>query len=151
MQQISVPGFEGRDVSVELGSGFGKPRLFVDGAPAQAGPKKGQFALRCNDGTTVEALFKGGFPDPVPSLEVGGHRVRLAPPLSPFQWFWAGFPIVLTLLGGAIGGGLGFAALAINAQLMRSSLPPALRYAASAGVTAVAFALWLGVVKLIRG
>lgn len=151
MQTVSVPGFEGREVSVEIGSAFGKPKLFVDGLPAPPGDKKGHYALRRADGQIVPASFKGGFPDPIPMLEVGGHKIRLAEPLSTPQWIWAGFPLILILLGGAIGGLLGGLATVLNVQVMRSSWPVAARWAACAGLTFVAFALWLVVGTALQG
>ena len=147
---VSVPGFEGRRIEIQPGGAWGSSKLFVDGLPAPPGPKKGKFALRRNDGAEIVAFFKGGFPDPAPVLVVGEHTIRTADPLSTGQWIWAGFPLVLMILGGAIGGLLGGVATTVNVQLLRSGRKGVVPYVLSGLVSLAAIFGWLLVVSLIR-
>jgi hypothetical protein len=165
MQGVSIPGFEGREIAVELAFGWGRPRLFmdgrlvssgvgVDGLPAPTGDDPNRFSLRRNDGTVVTAWFKGGFPDPVPTLVIltpgaGERNIQLAPPLSTAQWVCAGFPLLL-LLGGLVGAVFGAIATLLNVSLMRSGLPAAARFGACAGVSLLAFVLSLAVAVLLH-
>lgn len=130
-------------------NGFNASRLFVNGQPARPGPKRGQYLLRRSDGTDIIAYFKGGFPDPVPVLMVDNQPFRLAEPLLWYQWAWAGLPLILLFLGGAIGGGLGAGAMMLNAQILRSNRSVLLKYALSGAVSLVAFGVWFVIVSLI--
>ena len=150
MQTIAIPGFEGQQIAVEMGKGFGKPQLFVNGQPAPLAPQKGRFLLRQNDGTEVLAHFKSGFPDPAPVLVAGTQTIKLAEPLAWYQWLWGAWPIVLLLLGGAIGGLLGGGAAAINAQIFRSNRSTFTKYALTAVISVIAFTTWLFVASLAQ-
>ncbi len=150
MQTIAVAGVENHQIAVEMGKGFGKSQLFVDGQPAPPAPKKGQYLLRREDGSEVVAFFKSGFPDPAPVLVVGTQTIKLAEPLKWYQWAWAAWPIILILLGGAICGLLGGGAAAINAQIFRSDKSALTKYALTAVISIVAFVAWLFVASLAQ-
>ena len=118
-------------------------KILLDGGSPPAGPKRGQYLLRRNDGLEVTAYFKGGFPDPTPILVVDNQSYRLAPALAWYEWAWAGLPLLLMLVGGAIGGAVGAMALTANIQIFRAPLPPALRYLFTGMLSVIAFFLWL--------
>ena len=150
IQNVHVPGFEGRQIAVQPAGMFSSSRLFLDGQPAPAGPKRGHYSLRRNDGREVPAHFKSGFPDPAPVLVVDGQPIRLAEPLAWYEWVWAGFPLLLILVGGAIGGGLGALAMTSNVHIFRSGLHAVVKYALSALVSLACIAVWLAIVLSIR-
>lgn len=70
----------------------------------------------------------------------------VAEPLPPFQWIWAGLPLILILLGGMVGGGVGAAAIFVNAQIFRCSKNTGAKYLLSALISFVAFCIVLGVI-----
>jgi hypothetical protein len=142
MQELQIPGFEGQKISVQVANGFGTSKLFVDGQPAPPAEKRGHFLLRHDNGAEVTAHFKGGFPDPVPVLMVGDQAIRLAEPLTWYQWIWTGFPLVLVVLGGLIGGLLGGVATVINVQIFRSSCHEVIKYLLSAVVSVTAICIF---------
>ena len=146
---VYIPGFEGRQVWVQTAGAFSGSKLFVDGRPADPGPKRGQYLLHRNDGWQVTAFFKGGFPDPIPTLVVNGQTIRLAPPLAWYEWIWIGIPLLLIVLGGSIGGALGGAATALNAHLFRGQTNPAAKYFLSGLVSAACLVIWLVIVGAI--
>ena len=150
LQNVDVPGFEGRQVAVQPAGMFSSSKLFLDGQPAPAGRQRGQYLLRRNDGRDVVASFKGGFPDPTPVLVVDGQTLRLAEPLAWYEWVWAGFPLLLILVGGAIGGGLGAGAMTLNAHIFRSGLNGIVKYALSALVSLACITVWLLIALSIR-
>ena len=53
------------------------------------------------------------------------------------------WPLILVVLGGAIGGGLGGLAWGINVKIYKSRLPRAAKIASNLGVGAAAICLWL--------
>jgi len=62
-----------------------------------------------------------------------------------------GWPLALVFVGGAIGGGLGGGAYAINLALHKSKLPAPLKVIGNVAVGTVAVLLWLFAVAWIRG
>ncbi len=166
---VALPGFEGRPVLVQSSPWSGKVQLFADGVevmpttqtgttyapistpgPAAKG-QRNEFLLRQNDGSEVLVRVKPGFPDPAPVLELNGQTIRTARALSPFEWIWAAFPLVLIILGGAIGGAMGAGAAVVNINLIRDESKGPLRYVMCAVVTTFTIFLWAIVVALLRG
>ena len=45
-----------------------------------------------------------------------------------YHYIWIGWPLIMVALGGAIGGGLGGAAAAINYKVFQKTQNPVLRY-----------------------
>jgi hypothetical protein len=150
MKTINIPGFEDQKISVQLAGTVGAAKLFINDQPAPSASKKGQYLLRRNDGTEVTAYFKGGFPNPIPVLMVDGQVIHIAKPLPWYQWVWICFPLVLVVLGGAIGGALGCLATAINMQIFQSQQNNVLKYVLSALVSMMAFVVFLVVAILLR-
>jgi len=146
---VNVQGIAGR-IEVDAPGVFSGSKLFVDGHPAPRGPKRGQYLLLGLDGLQQVAYFKGGFPDPMPILVVGQQRIRLAEPLTWYEWIWAGIPLILILVGGAIGGGLGALAMTLNTQVFRMKAPVPARYLISAVITVSAILIWLSIAAALQ-
>jgi len=125
---IQAEGFEGRQVIFESSGWFAGPRLLIDGQPASKGPKRGQFLLRRNDGVDVIAQLRGAFVDPIPQVIIDGRPIKIAEALPWYVWAWSGLPLVLLFMGGALGGGLGAAAMAINGRVFRADMHTALKF-----------------------
>jgi hypothetical protein len=140
---LTLPEF-GDQVLVVTDAGlFSAPRLLVNGQPATPGAKRGEFHVTRPDGTTATVTLRSGFPDPAPVLQVDGRRIPLVEPLSPLQWFFAGLPLALLLVGGALGGALGAVGFTVNARAMRSDWPPPLRYLFVGGVSVATTLVYL--------
>ena len=150
VKSIEIPGYEGQQIAVEIPRGFGTAKLLINGQLAPAGAKKGQYLIHRNDGVQETAFFKGGFPDPIPTLMVGPQAVKLAPPIPTVQWIWAGVPLVL-MGGGLFGGLLGMVATITNANIMRSDQIPVIKYILCAVVTSVAFAMFAFLAVMMYG
>ncbi|HVM13554.1 MAG TPA: hypothetical protein VM287_04400 [Egibacteraceae bacterium] len=117
---VNTAGLEGRQVMLEPRP-MRRPVLWMDGQPAEPGAKRGEYLLRTNDARTVTAVVRPrllGF-DPVPDMEVDGERVELAERLPARTLVWAGLPLGLVFLGGALGGLTGGLATTWNVKLLR--------------------------------
>ena len=134
---VHAEGFEGRQLIVESSGFFSGPRLMLDGQPASKGPKRGQLLLRRNDGVDVIAQLRGVFVDPIPQVTVDGKTIKIAEPLPWYIWLWSGLPIVLLFIGGALGGGLGAAAMMINGRVFRTDMHGALKFALTGAISLV--------------
>jgi hypothetical protein len=152
---VHAEGFEGRQLIVESSGFFSGPRLMLDGQPASKGPKRGQLLLRRNDGVDVIAQLRGVFVDPIPQVTVDGKTIKIAEPLPWYIWLWSGLPIVLLFIGGALGGGLGAAAMMINGRVFRTDMHGGLKFALTGAIslvtTLVFFALGILLNQAFRG
>lgn len=147
---IKLEGFEGQRLELQPAGVFAGPKLLVNGHPAAQGPKRGQMALRRNDGREVVAAWKPQFLGlDVPQLVVDGRSVRVVEPLPWYVWLWSALPILLVFLGGALGALAGFIGFAINTKLFRSSWPVAAKFGLTAVVSLVTVVIYFGVATLI--
>jgi hypothetical protein len=73
-----------------------------------------------------------------------------APPekrkLSTLEYIVAGVPMALMAVGGALGGGIGAGAFALNVSIFRRDMPPARRYLLSVLVTIGAGLAYVGTI-----
>jgi len=139
---IDTRGFENRNFFLRPGSFFKGARLWIDGQEVPKGPKRGYYLLRRNDGQESLARFRG-FLDPIPAIEIDGEVIRVVGPLKWYQWVWGAWPVILLFMGGALGGLLGGAAVAVNAHLFRAEMHPALKYFLTAAVSMAAVVLFI--------
>jgi len=128
----NIPELPGRRIEVELPGVFSSATVLVDGQPATKALKRGQFFVRATDGRESLLALKTSFLDPVPQVLWAGRTIQLVEPLAWYQWLWTGIPLVLALLGGAIGGALGGVAMVFNIRILRSDRSGVLRYALTA-------------------
>jgi len=129
---VNIPELPGRRIEVEHPGVFSSATVLVDGQPATKALKRGQFFVRATDGRESLLALKTSFLDPVPQVLWAGRTIQLVEPLAWYQWLWTGIPLVLALLGGAIGGALGGVAMVFNIRILRSDRSGVLRYALTA-------------------
>ncbi len=149
---ITLEGFEGQTIEVQPAGTFSGYKLLVNGQPAPNGPQRGQMLLRRNDGTQVIAAWKVhllGFD--VPQLVVDGKPIALEKPLKPHEWVWAGWPVLLLFVGGALGAIAGAIAFSVNIKIFHSSLGRVEKYLLTAAISAVAVMAYLVVAALLAG
>ena len=147
---LNLHGFEGHKIEVRSPGFFSGYKLFVDGEVAPKGPKRGQMAIRRNDGTEVLAVWKPKVLGlDVPQLQVESETVNLVQPLQWYEWLWGGLPILLLFVGGAIGGLLGGLAFSLNAKVFRTDNNLFLKFLFSAAISMLAVLSWLFIGFLI--
>jgi hypothetical protein len=139
---ISLPGFEGQNLTVKP-AGFWRAQLLQNGLPLKR--QKGHFSVQNNAGETVPIRFKTEFLDPIPKVIIGDDVIHLVPSLRWYEYLWAGFPILLLFIGGAVGGLLGAAAAYTNAKIFRTQRSAPAKYALTGLVSIGAAIAWLAV------
>ncbi len=133
-----IEGLEGQNIEVNV-SFWAAPKLLVNGEPAPKGTKRGEIVLQRNDGKQVTATWKPQFLGlDVPQLVVDGKVITLVEPLRWYQWIWGGWPVMLLLIGGALGAIAGIIAAAINAKVFRTELSDVLKYVVTGVVSVLA-------------
>ena len=147
---LKLDGFEGQTLEVQPPGVLSGPKLLVNGQPAPAGPKRGQMALRRNDGREVLVRWRPQILGmDVPQLYVDGYVVNVVPPLPMYVWLWSALPVLLVLIGGALGAVAGFIAFAINTRIFRTSLPGLGKYSLSLLVSLLSVVVYLAVATLL--
>lgn len=136
---LEVPGFEGQ--RLEIDAGAFKKTLLLNGVKAPSAGI-GKYRLTRNDGREVTTKWTSSF-DPAPSIVIDGQTIRTAAPLKWHEMVLVGSPLLLVFIGGALGGLLGGVGASLNAKLIRSSQPAAVRYIASIAIAGVATILYL--------
>jgi hypothetical protein len=145
---LTITGFEGQDIVVVPASLWQGPQLLVQGQPARKGTKRGTLVLRRNDGREVEATWKATFLGlDVPALLVDGKPVPLVEPLPWYQIAWCAIPILLLLVGGALGAMIGMVTTAINLKIVRANSSPFYQWALTLVATIGAYLVFM----IVRG
>ena len=76
-------------------------------------------------------------PQPRPKLPISAH-------------FMCGWPLLLVFIGGAIGGGLGGAAYAVNIGIYKANLPAPVKVVLNLLVGFAAVGIWFGIAVAIH-
>ncbi len=148
---LFVAGFENHDLDVQP-SGFVRgPRLLLNGNPAPRGNRRYQYVLTQPGGSKTVVQLKPSMLDPVPKVFVDGEQIEVVEPLSVFQLIWSGLPLVMLLIGGAIGGLIGGGAYWTNVLVFRSEMSTAERYILTALISGIAVVFFLIVSAFLPG
>lgn len=135
-KQIELAGFEGQNIEIKPAGFFSGAKVLVNGETAPKGPKRGQMALRKNDGTEVIAHWQPtmlGFD--MPKLVVDGEVIEIAKPIKWYEMVWSALPILLVFMGGLFGVLVGFIGFTINAKVFRSELNTLVKFLLTAGIS----------------
>jgi hypothetical protein len=137
-------GLHGRDVVVEGSSGR-RVRLLVDGTEMPR-DRFGRYELTDDAGTVriVETSFD--VRNFAYVLQVGDERVLAAPPLARGSWLLLGPVLVLSLVGGALGAGIGLTAVWQASRQLRRG---ARGWPAAGGIVLLAVLAYLGSLALL--
>ncbi len=142
--RIEAPELAGH--LVELRHSVFSEKIFLDGQPVAR--ESGVYRIMTASGT-VSLILKQRFPDPIPNVEVNGRLVVLTPTLPLYVWLWAGLPMILIFVGGAIGGACGGFATIINARLFRSGRSGVVKVFLSGLCSLAAFVAYLVIASLL--
>jgi hypothetical protein len=125
---INIAGFENKRTELEVSGLFGKTRILVNGVPAEKGIKRDEYILYSADGTRTSIKLQGVFFDIIPRIIINGETFEILSPLRWYQYGFAGLSLILMIIGGGIGGILGMIGFITNIRILRSSIPPPMRY-----------------------
>lgn len=139
---IPAPEFEGRGLAVIYTGWQGEPCLVIDGQPAPAGPKRGQFLLANKDGQ--EKLARVYFQNfgVTPIVVIDNKRYRIPSPVEWYGWLWSALPFFLIIIGGPLGALAAAIAFVISIQLFRSEMPLVRKFIFSFGISITALVVF---------
>lgn len=124
---IKIPGFGKQRIELEISGFLGKTRILLNGNPAEKGHRKDEYILYQPDGVRVSVQLQNTFFDAIPKLVIHGEAYEILPPLTWYQYVFAGLSLILVLYGGGYGGLLGMISFLINIRILRSSYQKSLR------------------------
>ena len=145
---IAQPGFEDQNIAIETAGFFHGARLLQNGNPVAR--REGRYALRSNAGDEVQVQLRSNLVDPVPQVKFGSKTIALARPLAWYEYAWISLPILLILIGGALGGLVGFPATYSSARIFRGERSTAAKYGITAGVSLMAFVVFVVLAVVVR-
>ncbi len=127
---FTAQGFDHLKLSIRSSGLLGGPVLLVNGQPVPKDKKGGRFTIARADGAPAAVQLRGSafLVDPMPRVSIDGASVSVGQPLPWYQLVWAGLPLALIGLGGAVGAVLGIMAAVTNGQLFRRTPNPALAF-----------------------
>lgn len=140
--EIEHEEFRERRLTLQRNWPLGGMYLAVDGDEVVA-ERDAVERVENDEGEPVLVSLVGGSLDPVPKVRIRGEVHEVVDPLSWYEWGAAGFPLALATVGGALGGGLGAAAMVLNTRVLRSDISPAMRYVACGAIGVAAGLTWL--------
>ena len=149
--QIHPEGFEGQRVEVQSPGFFAGVKLLINGQPAPKGKKRGEMALRRDDGQVVIAKWKpSAMGLDMPQLVIDGNTIPVVEPLKWYQLLWSVLPLVLIFGGGALGGITGAVAMVINLKVMRADMQGVLKYLLTGAISVFALVVYLVLALWLR-
>lgn len=150
----TIPGLGETLVTLVPPGLMSSARLTTPAGPALKGKTRGSWILRGEGDKWIEVKLKVVLWDPLPTIVLAdGQQIRFAPPLKTGQTVLMLLPMVLVIVGGAIGGGLGALGSLVNGRILRSTWPPITRIVACVGVTVatiVSYILLVGILWAVR-
>jgi hypothetical protein len=146
--ELTHPAFKTRRLAIETASWFTGPKLVVNGSVAEK--RKGTYLVASDDGAEIPIKLKYNFLDPIPKVTVGDESIELAPSLKWYEYAWAGIPVLLIFVGGAIGGFVGALSACASGRVFRSNFSAPAKYAVSAVITIGAFIAYVVLVTVFQ-
>jgi ABC-type sugar transport system permease subunit len=138
---IEVPGFEGRNLKVIDNDIFKPYDIHIDGQKVRR--TRFKYIVTDNNGKETEIKFIWNILLDACKISIKDQVFIIKEPLHWYQYLWAGWPMVMLFVGGAIGGGLGAAATVVNTQIFRSKLHGFFKYLITLVISISAFMIWL--------
>lgn len=139
---FQLSDFPGARFELETSMWTGRSKLFMNGNLLEQANEKGKpFLIPADKGQFVKAFPKASFPDTVPVLEINGTVNYVTEKLNWYQYLIAAIPMVLVLIGGAIGGVIGIISTMFNLSIFRQDDTELNKYLKVSGVVLGAFLL----------
>ncbi len=111
---VTITGVEG---DVEVRHGFaGGLTVYLDGARAERGTRRGQFFVPRSDGSPLEVTVRAASMATAPIMVVDEHTTPIGRRVVGLEWLWVGIPLLMPIyslfvngsFGGVAVGGLAF-------------------------------------------
>jgi hypothetical protein len=146
-----LPDFPNSNFEIETSIWTGKSRLFMDNKMIEQSKEKGRpFLIPKTNNEFIKAFPKRSFPDVVPLFEINGIKIHILEKLKWFQYALCGLPILLVIVGGAIGGLIGAIGYLINYNIFRQEGTQISKYLKVVGIIASSYILFFLIAEVFK-
>ena len=108
-------------------------KLLQKGEPVEG--KRGKFEVRDDQGQLHTVKLTSIFIDPIPKVSIDEEDIGIVEPIAWYEYTWAGLPIVLVFIGGALGAVCGMMAMYSNTRIFRSDRGAVTKYFLSGAIS----------------
>ena len=132
--------------TIEITNSFwtGRKKIVFQGQCLNRTKEKGKpFILNMKDGIQKKIYVYGLYPDLVHKIKIDDKEIIIEKAFTPVEYIGACLPLLLLLIGGALGGFIGGAAASINIRLLRTKQSKFIKFLQIFGITVVAIILFL--------
>jgi hypothetical protein len=134
---IVLPGHEDLKLTLRTAGAFSSAKILYSGRLLTK--TRGTFRITLPSDETISFKLKMGFDLYSPQLEFGGKVIDVVPALPTYLVVWAYLPLLMIVLGGALGGLCGGAATFGMLAVFHSRMPRSAKVALGLALPLVAF------------
>ncbi|GAA0182109.1 hypothetical protein SH2C18_45430 [Clostridium sediminicola] len=128
---------------------WSKPKIFVNNIQMKRLKEKGKpYSITMSDGTIRKIFMKLNPLDPVPRIFFGNNEILLAKKLLWYEYLIGGFPLILIIIGGALGGAIGVTASVFNFNIFRKEYSLFTKILLTTAITIISFTAYLTVATI---
>ena len=102
---------------------------------------KRRYLLEDDNGSQTIVEIKSVI-DPIPTIIIDGEKISLAPPMAWYEYVLSYLPLLLIIIGGAIGAFVGIVGATINTSIIRGQGSIVARYGGTLLVTFICYLIF---------
>ncbi|HHL4511165.1 TPA: hypothetical protein ACQ71X_004202 [Escherichia coli] len=146
---INHPRFQSKKLSVSTRTIFKNPSLMIDGIEQKKmkGLKR-RYLLEDDNGSQTIVEIKSVI-DPIPTIVIDGEKISLAPPMAWYEYVLSYLPLLLIIIGGAIGAFVGIVGATINTSIIRGQGSIVARYGGTLLVTFICYLIFFVIANML--
>lgn len=120
--KVILTELDGLELEVDKSMWTGRTKVFINGSELSRQEQGKYYEIMSNDGTVRKLKIKGASFDGVPKVYIDDREIQMARKLSTLEYIVSAIPMILLIVGGALGGVFGAIALMANFRAMRSNM-----------------------------
>lgn len=119
---------------------WSKPKIFVNNTQMKRLKEKGKpYSITMSDGTIRKIFMKLNPLDPVPRIFFGNSEILLARKLLWYEYLLGGIPLILIIIGGALGAAIGVITSVFNFNMLRKEYSLFIKILLTTAMTIISF------------
>lgn len=109
---------------------------------------KRRYLLEDDNGSQTIVEIKSVI-DPIPTIVIDGEKISLAPPMAWYEYVLSYLPLLLIIIGGAIGAFVGIVGATINTSIIRGQGSIVARYGGTLLVTFICYLIFFVIANML--
>ncbi|ATW26925.1 hypothetical protein [Candidatus Formimonas warabiya] len=147
--KTNLPTNSNLEITIET-SLWSKPKFYVNGKLTERVKEKGNpYIIKLEDGTSEKVFLKLNPFDNVPIIKFKDEEILFVRKLYWYEYVLGGLPLILVIIGGALGGLLGALGAIMNFRIIRTDYSLPLKAVFILGVTILSYFCYILVASLL--